>query len=172
MSEMPEISRVTDIRSFWEAVGLRPVGASVVTASDKTGPRGLLALSPTHLCADPPLMMVSVDERTSALETILGAQHFAINYLAASQARLMAVFGGKSELTGADRFTTDEWGQMATGAPTLMGAAGVIDCQLVEVIRRHGTAIVVGEVKAFAGSGNNDPLITYRGGLGRYQSST
>ena len=172
MTEIPEISHVTDIGSFWRAVGLRPVGASVVTASDDAGPRGFLALSATHLCADPPLMMVSVDEKTSALETILRAQHFAINYLAASQEPLMAIFGGRSELKGADRFTTGEWGQIATGAPTLMGAAGVIDCELVEVIRRHSTAIVVGEVKAFAGGSDNDPLITYRGSFGRYQPST
>lgn len=171
MSAFSEISQVTDIRSFWQAVGLRAVGASVVTASDDAGPRGLLALSATHLCAQPPLMMVSVDQQTSALGTILNARHFAINYLDASQSPLMAIFGGRGELKGADRFTTADWGQLATGAPALVGAAGVIDCQLVEVIERHGTAIIIGEVKAYTGNGAGDPLITYRGGQGRYRSA-
>src|SRR4051812_23924730 len=123
MTEIAGVSYVIDIRSFWRAVGLRPVGASVVTASSDAGPRGFLALSATHLCADPPLMMVSVDEKTSAIETILSAQHFAINFLAAGQTSLATIFGGRGELKGADRFATAEWGSIATGAPTLVGAA-------------------------------------------------
>src|SRR5690606_9880227 len=51
---------VTDIGSFWKAVGVRAVGAAIVTAEAADGPRGFLALSATHLCASPPTMMVSI----------------------------------------------------------------------------------------------------------------
>jgi flavin reductase (DIM6/NTAB) family NADH-FMN oxidoreductase RutF len=38
-------------------------------------------LSATHVCADPPSMLVSIDRKTSALAAVLHGRHFAINYL-------------------------------------------------------------------------------------------
>src|SRR5579859_2799072 len=66
--------RVIDSRAFWRAIGNRATGSTVVTARAEAGPAGFLGLSATHLCADPPLMMVSIDRRTSALQTILAAR--------------------------------------------------------------------------------------------------
>jgi len=60
-------ARLIEIKDFWRAIGERAIGAAVVTAADIHGPAGFLALSATHLCADPPMMMVSIDKRTSAL---------------------------------------------------------------------------------------------------------
>ena len=59
-----------DIGSFWQAVGQRAVAATVVTARGSAGPSGFLGLSATHVCADPPTMLVSIDARTSALGAI------------------------------------------------------------------------------------------------------
>lgn len=155
--------RVIDVRSFWQAVGLRAVGMSIVTAEAGEGPRGLLALSATHLCADPPTMMVSVDQKTSALETMLQAGHFAINYVAVDQAEIVGPFGGKGDLKGADRFATAEWDTLTTGAPTLVDASGVIDCRIEETILRHGTMIVIGRVVDYRSNDAAAPLISYRG---------
>ncbi|MFN4212198.1 MAG: flavin reductase family protein, partial [Devosia sp.] len=88
MSEAMSPERVIDVRTFWQAVGLRAVGTAIVTAEGNDGPRGFLALSATHLCADPPIMMISVDKKTSAVSAILEGGHFAINYLATDQADL------------------------------------------------------------------------------------
>ena len=77
------------------AVGPLTCCRRIVTARSAGGPAGLLGLSATHLCADPPTMLVSVDKRTSALATILEAGHFAINYLPSGQRALADIFGGK-----------------------------------------------------------------------------
>lgn len=163
MSDTAKLARTIDVRTFWQAVGLRAVGTAIVTAEAGDGPRGFLALSATHLCADPPLMMVSVDRKTSALATILEAGHFAINYLNTDQAEVAAPFGGKGDLKGADRFSTASWHSLATGAPTLDNAAGVIDCTVEETIERHGTIIVIGRVVDFTGAEGVAPLISYKG---------
>jgi len=163
VTEATATERVIDTRTFWQAAGLRAVGTAIVTAEAGDGPRGFLALSPTHLCADPPLLMVSVDKKTSALETMLEAGHFAINYLAADQADLAGPFGGKGELKGADRFTLGRWTTLATGAPVLEGASGVIDCRIEEVIERFGTAIVIGRVIDFTSTPDATPLVSYKG---------
>ena len=131
---MPDKPGTVDVKQFWQAIGQRATGSTIVTARSASGPAGLLGLSATHLCADPPTMLVSVDKRTSALPTILDARHFAINYLSSERRALADVFGGKSDLKGADRFATASWTTLATGAPILLGAVGAIDCELFEAI--------------------------------------
>jgi flavin reductase (DIM6/NTAB) family NADH-FMN oxidoreductase RutF len=161
---MPDKPATIDMKQFWQAVGQRAIGSTVVTARSESGPAGLLGLSATHLCADPPTMMVSVDKRTSALPVILESRHFAINYLSAAQRELADIFGGKSDLKGADRFTTAGWGSLTTGAPTLSDAVGVIDCELVETIERYGVVIVLGRVVAISSNPSAIPLVHFRGG--------
>ncbi|WP_449395992.1 flavin reductase family protein [Devosia riboflavina] len=163
MTDTLTAERVIDVRTFWQAVGLRAVGTAIVTAEADDGPRGFLALSATHLCADPPMLMVSVDKKTSAFQTMVDGGHFAINYLSTDQADLAGPFGGKGDLKGADRFQLGSWTKLATGAPILEGAAGAIDCEIEEVIERFGTAIVIGRVKDFASTPDVSPLISYRG---------
>jgi len=155
--------RVIDVRTFWQAVGLRAVGTAIVTAEADDGPRGFLALSATHLCADPPMLMVSVDKKTSAFQTMVDGGHFAINYLSTDQADLAGPFGGKGDLKGADRFQLGSWTTLATGAPILEGAAGAIDCEIEEVIERFGIAIVIGWVKDFSSTPDVSPLVSYKG---------
>src|ERR1700759_2152682 len=111
---MPDAPGMIDVKQFWQAIGQRATGSTIVTARSQSGPAGLLGLSATHLCADPPTMMVSVDKRTSALPTILEAGHFAINYLSSTQRELADIFGGKSDLKGSDRFGTVAWNSLTT----------------------------------------------------------
>ena len=163
MTDTITAERVIDVRTFWQAVGLRAVGTAIVTAEADDGPRGFLALSATHLCADPPMLMVSVDKKTSAFQTMVDGGHFAINYLSTDQADLAGPFGGKGDLKGADRFQLGSWTTLATGAPILEGAAGAIDCEIEEVIERFGIAIVIGWVKDFSSTPDVSPLVSYKG---------
>jgi flavin reductase (DIM6/NTAB) family NADH-FMN oxidoreductase RutF len=164
MSPMNDPHGPIDARRFWQAIGQRATGSTIVTARSAQGPAGLLGLSATHLCADPPIMIVSVDKRTSALATVLEARHFAINYLPKSAAALADIFGGKSDLKGAARFETANWTTLATGAPVLEKAVGAIDCELVDTIERYGTVLILGRVVAARHDPEAVPLIHFRGG--------
>jgi len=151
-------------RDFWRAVGLRAIGAAVVAARDDNGPQGFLGLSTAHVSDDPPLMSVSVGKTTSALAPILGAGCFTLNFLTDAQEDLAKVFGGGGELKGAQRFTSATWDAMATGAPALVGAAGVIDCQVEQAIDLQSSMLVIGRVLAFRSEAGARPLVCYRGG--------
>ena len=153
-----------DAKSFWRAIGQRAIGASIVTAEGSEGPAGLLALSATHVTADPPTMLVSIDHKTSALASVLEAKHFAINYLPQGAEDIVDLFSGKSPLKGADRFEAGRWSQLTTGAPIYKGAVGAIDCELDEVIERHGVAIVLGRVVDFTADPGVAPLVYFGGG--------
>jgi len=149
-------------KAFWGAVGQRAMGVSVVTATGSGGPAGFLGLSTAHVCADPPMMVVSIDKKTSALQQVLESRHYAINYLAQDQQAIADMFGGRGDLKGADRFTTAAWGKLASGAPVLENAAGVIDCVLEEAIERFGVMICLGRSVDFATS-TREPLVFLRG---------
>jgi len=153
-----------DPRTFWRAVGNRATGSTVVTARSDEGPAGFLGLSATHICAEPPLMLVSIDKRTAALQPVLAARHFAINFLPREAADIADMFGGKGSQKGAARFETGNWGILYTGAPILLDAVGAIDCRLVETIERHGVVIAIGRVVGIFDGADRTPLIHFRGG--------
>ena len=152
-----------DAKSFWRALGMRAIGVSVVTAQGEDGPAGFLALSATHVTADPPSMLVSIDDRTHALQAVLRSRHFAINYLPGSEQALADSFGGRGALKGTERFEAGRWRTLTTGAPIFSDAVGAIDCTLEETFRFHNTTICVGRVAAFHLSEQSDALLFYRG---------
>jgi flavin reductase (DIM6/NTAB) family NADH-FMN oxidoreductase RutF len=159
-----------DAKTFWMTLGSRATGMTVVTTDSDEGPSGFLGLSASHITADPATMLVSIDKKTSALAGVLSRKHFAINFLPVGAEAIADAFGGKSELSGADRFTIGDWGTLETGAPVLKTALGVFDCVVEDVIERGSISIVIGRVAA-ASVADGDPLIFFRGkthqGLGK-----
>jgi len=153
-----------DARTFWQAVANRAIGSTVVTARSEAGPAGFLGLSASHVCADPPLMSVAIDRRTSALTTVLAARHFALNFLPRDASALADMFGGKGTLKGAERFAAGSWGTLKTGAPILLNGIGAIDCRLEETIERHGVVIAIGRVVAVVTGTGHAPLVHFHGG--------
>jgi flavin reductase (DIM6/NTAB) family NADH-FMN oxidoreductase RutF len=162
MTEKP-CEGTIDAGSFWKALGARSVGVAVVASRDASGPAGLLALSVTHLCASPPILMVAIGNTTSALPVIVGSSRFSINYLANTDKDLADVFSGKGPLKGAARFDPKRWSTLVTGAPTLVGAIGVLDCVVEETVERYGTMIVLGRLVGFSPVSGDRPLISFAG---------
>jgi flavin reductase (DIM6/NTAB) family NADH-FMN oxidoreductase RutF len=152
-----------DAKTFWKALGCRAIGVAIVTAQGTEGPAGFLALSATHLSASPPMMMVSIGLTTSALGAVRQGNHFAINYVPKGSDALVKEFGGGGALKGADRFLPGAWTTLKSGAPALVDSVGVIDCQLDELIERHGAVIALGKVVAYTASAR-EPMISFRGG--------
>lgn len=153
-----------DAKMFWRALGVRASAVAVVTAQGPDGPSGFLALSATHLCADPPMLMVSIDKRTGTLAAVEQARHFAVNYLPSGEEAMADMFGGRTDVRGADRFAPGHWGTLTTGAPVLDDAIGALDCVLEDTIERFNTIIVIGRLVDFSARGDGEPLLFFRGG--------
>ena len=158
-------AKAIDVKSFWRTLGERAVGATIVTAQGADGPAGFLGLSATHICADPPSMLVSIDNKTAALGAVLHARHFAINYLGRDARALADMFAGKSATKGSARFEGGRWGTLTSGAPVFEDAIGVIDCVLEKTIEHFATTIAIGRVVDLVARGSGDPLIYFRGGF-------
>jgi len=155
--------KVIDAKAFWRTLGQRAIGSTIVTARSAEGPAGFLGLSASHISAEPPLMLASIDKRTSALQTVLAARHFAVNFLPRDASEIADLFGGKGTLKGAERFTIGSWQTLTTGAPVLTTALGAMDCVLEDTIDRGSISIVIGRVVDVL-VGDGDPLIHFRGG--------
>jgi len=159
----PPSPKAIDAKAFWQAVGARAIGATVVTAQGADGPAGFLGLSATHVCADPATMLVSIDTKTSALAAVLHARHFAINFLGKEAEAVADMFGGRTAVKGADRFEAGRWGTLTTGAPVFNDAIGIIDCTLEKAIDHFSTTIAIGRVVDHRVRGAGHPLILFRG---------
>jgi flavin reductase (DIM6/NTAB) family NADH-FMN oxidoreductase RutF len=155
-------TKAIDAKTFWRALGARATGVVVATARGADGPAGFLALSATHVTADPPTMLVSIDKRTGALAAVLHARHFALNFLPHGDRALADMFGGRGAARGADRFAPERWSVLTTGAPVLNDAVGAIDCVLEETIERHGVVIAIGRVVDVVAR-DGEPLLFFRG---------
>ena len=153
-----------DVKTFWRALGVRVSAVAVVTAQGPDGPSGFLALSATHLTADPPMLMVSIDKKTNTLAAVLHARHFAVNYLPRGEEALADMFGGKTGVRGADRFAPGRWTRLTTGAPILDNATGALDCALEDTVERFETVIAIGRLVDFASREDGEPLLFFRGG--------
>ena len=145
MSDDIAAANTVDVKTFWQTLGERAIGMTVVTASDEDGPAGFLGLSATHVTASPPTMLVSIDRKTSALSAVTASGHFAVNFLDADASDVADAFGGKAGLSGSERFRDGDWTTLVTGAPVHVRALGVFDCRVEKVIE---IALVAAEAPA------------------------
>lgn len=82
-----------DARAFRRALGNFATGVTVVTAADQNGRKvGVTANSFNSVSLDPPLILWSIDKRSSSHDVFDEATHFAVNVLAADQIDLFEQF--------------------------------------------------------------------------------
>jgi len=159
----PGAPPIIDGKRFWRTLGERAIGVTVVTAADKNGPAGFLALSAAHVAADPPTMLCSIDRKTTAINAVLESKHFAVNILAREHEALSDAFGSRDPAKHATRFVAGDWTTLRTGAPILKAALGAFDCELDQVVDRGGVIVAIGRVVDCLAKGDGDPLIFFRG---------
>jgi flavin reductase (DIM6/NTAB) family NADH-FMN oxidoreductase RutF len=94
---------LVDIKTFWRTLAERAIGITIVTTHGDNGPAGLLGLSASHVAADPPTILVSIDQKMSALGAILARRHFGVSYLPAGAEAVSDAFSDKVGVSGADR---------------------------------------------------------------------
>ena len=156
---------MTDIdpKTFWRLMGSRPLGVPVVAARGPDGPAGFLALSVTHVSAQPPSMLVCVSRSTSALDAIRSSGAFAISYLPEGAEDVADIFGGRRGIAGADRFGQGQWKTGATGSPVFGAATATFECAVSATFSHDDTEIIVGRITAYSTDESVMPLVMFGG---------
>lgn len=145
---------------FWQCLGERPVGATIVTTASPLEQAGFLGLSFAHVSAAPPIVLVSVGTNTSAIEAIHASGVFAVNQLGEEHHALAQAFGGSKSST--ERFALGEWTGFVTGAPVLSSAVAVFDCKILSATETKASVTFFGQVAGVM-TRRGVPLVAHRG---------
>ena len=142
---------------------MRQVAFSVAIVTSKHGEvfNGLTATAVSSVSAEPPKLLVCVNNDASAKTLIDQSGILAVNFLNEDQANIARAFS-TAKLPGAQRFSSGSWLSLISGAPVLSEAAAVFDCRVEQHIAESTHAIFICKVLAVRSSKNS--ALLYRNG--------
>jgi len=131
----------------------------VVTTDGDAGRRGVTVIAACSVSDNPPTVLVCLNRQNANNDLFLHNGVFALNTLSSGHKRLSDAFSGLTALSQDERFALGEWDTLSTGAPTLVGAMAVFDCQLVEAKDFATHRVYFGKVTGLRVGANLKPLI-------------
>lgn len=132
-----------DSKDFRAALGQFITGVTVVTTLDSGGqPVGLTANSFNAVSLTPPMVLWSLDKKSSNLQTFMEADRFAINILSDAQRDIATRFATR----GVDRFAGIDILDGRTGLPLIDHCAAHFECRTAHRYEGGDHIIFVGEV--------------------------
>lgn len=145
-------------QSFRQACSRFATGVAVATLLDSSGqPHGLTVNSFTSVSADPPLVLICIDQHSSLLPHFRTVAHYGLSFLSDSQQDLSNRFAILPE----GRFQGVDWRRGdSTGVPVLAGVVGWMECSIRQSIEAGDHIIFLAEVVACEAS-DGDPLLYF-----------
>ena len=148
-----------DADTLRAATGAWATGVVVVTATHRDGREaGLVMVSLAPVSQEPPLVLWSVDRRSSSLDVWLEAPGFALHLLAEDQEALAWQFARK----GDEKFAGLTVTRGVVGAPLLEGSAATLECVTHAQHEGGDHVILIGRVVA-ATVTDRPPLVMHAG---------
>jgi cob(II)yrinic acid a,c-diamide reductase len=133
----------------------------VVTTDGPAGKRGATVIAACSVSDTPPTVLVCLNSENAKNDTFLKNGNFALNTLAGEHQALAEAFSGQTGLPVEERFALAGWDTIASGAPTLIGAQAVFDCEIIDS-KDHAThRILFGQVKGIRIGDTLDPLLYF-----------
>ena len=138
----------TDIASDDFKTGMRQLAASVtvITAAHNEIKDGLTATATCSVSADPPQLLICVNQLAGAHELIRDAGSFGVNILARNHEEIALRFAGMDNTERENRFGLGTWTKIATGAPILKEALAGFDCTISEQVNAGTHSIFIGRI--------------------------
>lgn len=147
---------------FKKALQLWASGVTVVTtSSEKFGTQGMTVTAFSSVSANPPQILVCINESADTGEGIEESQCFAVNILSSEQQEVSNQFSGGCSQQ--ERFENTNWSTACTGAPILNESLMSLDCRVVQKVHAGTHWIIIGEIKECV-CRSGEPLLYCRGG--------
>jgi len=138
-------------QSFKQAMRGFAGAVSVVTVADPLDARersGFTATSVSSFSATPPMVVASMKATSSSAGLLERTRRFGVNLLREEQQAIAQRFTGFGGEAGVERYGSDAWTQLlADGAPVLADAVVAMDCEVDELLERHGHILIIGRVR-------------------------
>ena len=131
----------------------------VITTDGPAGRRGVTVIAACSVSDSPPTILACLNRQNANNDLFLKNGVFALNTLAAGHENLSNAFSGLTGLPQDERFALAEWDTISSGAPTLLGAIAVFDCQMVDAKELATHRIYFGKVTGLRIGANLRPLL-------------
>jgi len=163
------LSAAVDPADYRRVLGNFPTGVAVITAhTPDDGDVGMVVGSFTSVSLDPPLVAFLPMKTSGSYRKLAGSKTFCVNFLGAHQEALCRLFASKVP----DKFSGLDYGRAPSGSPIIPDVIGWVDCEVEAVHDAGDHDIVIGRVVALSGGSAVPPLVFFRGGYGRFSTSS
>ena len=165
MTIMPSNNADVTASNLREVMSHYLTGVTIVTVTKPDGaPYGLTVNSFNSVSLDPPLILWSLDNKSSNLYLFENTAGFAINIMAADQTDLCRRFAGKES----DRFDSVDWTFGKSGQPLITHALAHIECRPWQTHAGGDHTIFIGEVMHAQHLSDRPAAAFFKGQLGHY----
>jgi flavin reductase (DIM6/NTAB) family NADH-FMN oxidoreductase RutF len=145
---------------FKKALQLWASGVAVVTSqSEKFGVRGMTVTAFSSVSAEPPQILVCLNQSADTGEGIDESKRFAVNILNARQQDVSNQFSGGSSQE--ERFASTRWSVGVTDVPILDESIMSLECKVIEKVRAGSHWIIIGEIEEIT-CRPGEPLLYFR----------
>lgn len=152
-------SQIFNLREFRNTLGRFATGVTVLTTFENGETHGMTASAFVSVSLDPPLVLVSLDNRSHMHRILPSAGRYGISVLAEDQRALGDHFAGRANEGVHVSFVS------RAGMPLLDGAVAYFVVRVVDVHSAGDHTLYIGKVEHFE-SREEKPLLFY---AGRYQ---
>lgn len=143
--------------AFRAAMARFPGAVTIVTTGQAEGRRGITATAVCSVTADPPSLLVCLNQKTGTCAAVAETMGFTVNLLSGDGGPLALTFAGAGGVTGAEKFHTGDWQDGAHG-PRLTTAIASFSCAVSEQVDAGTHTIFIGQVVAIA-TADGAPLL-------------
>lgn len=148
-------------QDFRMAMRRLPAGVSIITTKAGQSVAGMTATSVSSLSADPPSLLVCVNQAGAMHAALQKATHFAVNLLASRHVDVAQNFADPA--LREQRFIGDRWSLDETGVPYFREAQASFVCRLANKLQFGTHMIFIGEVERIRCAESDSPLIYFDG---------
>lgn len=152
-------------QDFRSAMRRLAATVNIITIRDTDRPMGMTATAVSSLTADPPSILVCVNQSASMHNLLVEAETFCVNILHQDQHDVARVFSD-SKLREA-RFATGQWEHRSDAPPYLADAQAVLLCERRQLMTYATHTICIGAVCEVHLRDDIDPLLYVDGRFAR-----
>lgn len=143
-------------KKFRAALGRFATGVTVITAQNQSQVHGMTANAFVSVSLDPPLVLVSLDNRSNMHRILPGAVRFGISVLKEDQEEISNHFAGRQVSGIHIHFSARE------GIPVVDGALAYFIVQVIDIHPAGDHTLYIGQVEYFEAL-DDKPLLFYAG---------
>lgn len=132
---------------FRDAMSRFPGVVTLVTTRDGDERRGITATAVCSVTAEPPSLLVCLNQKTGTCASVARTGAFNVNLLGQEAGDLAMRFAGAGGVTGDEKFATGDWRADDKGLPYLADALLSMSCDVSERIVAGSHVIYIGRIR-------------------------